>query len=166
MTRPIVEGYQKVDIRAMRRNGQLPDHASMLSFSFSGVHDQTVQLLHRRRGQLAGVRMYFRCPRCPRACELLYFGRAGLACQKCLRLAYCMEGLSKLNRATEQIFKLRRRLGQEPASTFDDPPEKPRWMRWATYDRKIERLEILDTRADQALRRSAAGLLVRCGLDL
>jgi hypothetical protein len=36
---------------------------------------------------------------------------------------------------------LNRQLGGEGWSTWDIPPQKPKWMRWGTFERKIERWE-------------------------
>lgn len=164
MTRRTIESCQRIDIRALRRTGRLPDHASMLRFSIDDGSETTIHLKHRTAGQRAGTRMYFRCPRCWRTCELLYVGRAGLACRCCWRLRYHSENLSKVSRNTERLYRLRRRLGQEPNGAFDDWPEKPKGMHWSTYDRKIEQLEKLEARANGLFCQSVAGLLARFAL--
>jgi hypothetical protein len=50
--------------------------------------------------------------------------------------------------AIEPAQAAERQLGVEGWSTWSDPPTKPKWMRWQTYDRKYERWERAAERAN------------------
>jgi hypothetical protein len=36
-----------------------------------------------------------------------------------------------------QTHELNRQFGGEGSSTWADPPAKPKWMRWRTYEKKL-----------------------------
>ena len=166
MTRRLVEAFDKhrrLDIRDMRRSGSVPDNAAEFTAYLSDGSKITVGLLRRTLGQRTGVRLYFHCPRCHRACELLYVAGNRLACRVCLQLAYHTENLGKISRNTQRLYRLRRKLGQEPNGAFDYPPDRPTGMHWYTYDRKIEQLEQLEERANAMLNVSMGRLLARIG---
>lgn len=143
----------------MRREGRVADLASSIGILFSDGSRQTVHLLHRTLGQRAGARPFFHCPRCGRACELLYIDRTSLACRVCLRLAYSIENLTKISRTTEQLY--RRRLGQEPNGAFDQMPDKPKGMHWRTYERKVGQIVRLEADANVMLGQRVDRLLAR-----
>lgn len=44
-----------------------------------------------------------------------------------------------MNRTISQAFKRRQRLGAEGG--IGDPIDKPKGMRWATFDRKMDQVE-------------------------
>jgi hypothetical protein len=56
---------------------------------------------------------------------------------------------------------LNRQLGGKGWSTWADPPAKPKWMRWRTYDRKIAEWEQAVARANIEWTCGAARLLER-----
>jgi hypothetical protein len=98
-----------------------------------------------------------------RCCELLYavFGR--LACRRCHRLGHHTENMNRTCRDTERQFRLRRRLGQEPDSTFDAWPERPKGMHATTYARLLDQLAKVEDQASAGLSIVAARLMARCG---
>ena len=55
----------------------------------------------------------------------------------------------KYDRALRRARKLRLRLGGDPAD--DEYPDKPPRMRWATYNRLMDRLVAADGVADERL---------------
>ena len=60
--------------------------------------------------------------------------------------------------------KLHRALGGHGEEIGEDwVPPKPKWMRWKTYERKVEQWEAADTRADNAWARGALRLFARIG---
>lgn len=150
MTRPTVEAAAKIDVRAMRRSGQLSSDATavrMTTIHGSGAdvrtHDWDIRLVRRTRGQIAGARLYFECPVCRRPRDLLFFRSAphrGYACRTCQRLSYATENMTPVQRGAHKLIKLRALLGQQATSTLDPMPDKPKGMRWATYDRAIDRI--------------------------
>ena len=150
MTRPCVEGRTTLDVRELSRDLADRAGAEAVRVTLTEADGQPVQrhidLIKRTRGQLSGVRLYFACPACSRACELLYVNRSTeIACRRCLRLAYASENATKVQRRVHKLVKLRRRLGQEwEFCTLDPHPEKPAWMRCATYEAAIAQIETIE----------------------
>jgi len=66
-------------------------------------------------------------------------------------LAYASQRETKFDRALRRARKLRLRLGGDPAD--DEYPDKPPRMRWATYNRLLDKLRAADGVADERLRR-------------
>lgn len=91
-----------------------------------------------------GRRPWFLCPRCGRRCQAVYV-RSGVACRKCSGLAYHSQRLNASDRAHRRGMRLVERLGVprgEPSHWASLEPwtvEKPPRMRWATYERIVER---------------------------
>ena len=84
-----------------------------------------------------GRRRWFKCPSCGRGCRVIY-GRWHLRCRRCMGLRYQSQFEGKRWRWDGQAVKLRRRLGGSP-SLSDPFPAKPKYMRWATYQRLADR---------------------------
>jgi hypothetical protein len=57
-------------------------------------------------------------------------------------LAYASQRETKFDRALRRARKLRLRLGGDPAD--DEYPDKPPRMRWATYNRLLDKLRAAD----------------------
>jgi uncharacterized protein YjiS (DUF1127 family) len=68
-----------------------------------------------------------------------------------------------VQRATNRLCKLRQRLGDADGTALGTVPDKPKWMRWATYDRKIAQLAEVEDRhsalADVQLMRAVQRLI-------
>jgi hypothetical protein len=103
-------------------------------------HDYRVELTTTRQ-PLGGRRWWWICPRRGDLVAKLYKPTsAGLfASRKAHRLAYRSQRQSPHDRPISQAFKLRRRLGS--TAGIGDYIEKPKGMRWATFDRKMEQVE-------------------------
>jgi hypothetical protein len=83
--------------------------------------------------QFGGRRGWFRCLSCERRCRILY-GGAHFRCRRCHRLRYDTQYEPAFARAATRALKIRERLGCKGG--IDDPfPDKPKGMRWATYER-------------------------------
>jgi hypothetical protein len=54
---------------------------------------------------------------------------------------------------------LNRQLGGEGWGTWDIPPEKPKWMRWRTYERQFERWAQVVEKANEEFTVRGARLL-------
>lgn len=151
MTRPLVEHRPSFDIRALCRAGRISAGERSVTLAVQEmpdgtVHLTTVSLIEHTRGQIGGgARRYFCCPCCRRKCDLVYLNGNSFTCRRCAGLAYASENRTRLDRAASKIFKLRRRLGQQPRSLLDPLPDKPKWQRWRTYDRTIARLAAAET---------------------
>jgi hypothetical protein len=85
-----------------------------------------------------GRRWWFICPRTGRRAAKLYLpnGAFTFAARQAYRLAYRCQREAVHDRALRRAFKLRDRLGGRGG--IGDYIAKPKWMRWPTYDRKLE----------------------------
>ncbi|GGE24800.1 hypothetical protein GCM10011390_50270 [Aureimonas endophytica] len=105
-----------------------------------------------------GRRWWFRCPQTGRRVRKLHMpaGSLRFASRQAHRLAYPSQRQSPRDRATNRAFRLRHRLGDYEGGV-GDPLPKPKWMRWATYEREVERVYEADAICDAYL----AGLVER-----
>jgi hypothetical protein len=103
-------------------------------------HDYRVELTSTLQ-PLGGRRWWWVCPWREGLVAKLYkpSGSAIFASRKAHRLAYRSQRQSPHDRALGRAFKLRRRLGS--TAGIGDYIEKPKGMRWATFDRKMEQVE-------------------------
>jgi hypothetical protein len=87
-----------------------------------------------------GVRWWFVCPRCvtrrAKLCVLL--GGHHFACRGCHRLRYTSQCLSMPERWRYRADVFLRRAGCRSSDIVYD---KPKWMRWQTFKRMIDRAE-------------------------
>ena len=114
-------------------------------------------LIERTPCTLGGARPWFICPAvgCGRRVAILYGGTI-FACRHCHRLAYTSTRDDPGGRAIRRADRLRARLGWEPG-IINPEGEKPKWMRWHTFDRLVEQHE-------QLVIRSMSALAVKMGL--
>jgi hypothetical protein len=87
-----------------------------------------------------GRRWWFVCPRVGRRTTKLYLpdGELTFASRQAYRLADACQREQPHHRAWRRACKLRGKLGGNGGLESDIP--KPKWMRQATYDRKLERI--------------------------
>jgi hypothetical protein len=55
--------------------------------------------------------------------------------------------------------KLNQELGGEGWRTWSEPPKKPKWMRWATYERKLAKWRRVAAYADAEYQRLCIQIL-------
>lgn len=102
--------------------------------------------------RFGGVRWWFRCPYTSRRVLKLY--KFGSVDKFCARTAirplptYASQRVSGMDAIQHARWRLRRKLG-DPGDLRDNL-NKPRWMRWKTFDRFAERDEHLGEREDAA----------------
>ena len=83
-----------------------------------------------------GIRRWICCPGCGGRARILY-GAQRLRCRRCAGLRYRCQMLQPHDRAYRQAEKVARRC--DPKACWGQRfPEKPKWMRWPTYDRLAE----------------------------
>jgi hypothetical protein len=129
--------------------------------SIGGVaHDDRVNFLYRHRAgpgdewddvketvpldwtpcNFGGKRPWFLCPgmvgdkRCGRRVAVLYGPGRYFLCRHCYDLRYESQREDKTQRALTRAQKIRKRLGGS-ANMTQPFPEKPKGMRWRTYER-------------------------------
>jgi len=109
-----------------------------------GTCDQTIILVPKAR-HYGGHQWYFVCPVMNRCASVLW--RPPGASRFCSRqawgrrVAYASQFLDPDNRAHHGKAKIKRRLiGDWDPDEWELPP-KPKWMRWTTYNRLVERFD-------------------------
>lgn len=110
--------------------------------------------IERTACHLGGSRAWFLCPArgCGRRVAVLYGGSI-FACRRCHQLAYDSTREDAGGRATRRADTIRARLGWE-AGILNGNGSKPKWMRWRTFDRLVER-------HDRYVHRSWVGMAVK-----
>ena len=113
------------------------------------------------RPPFGGLRWWFVCPRLNRKVRKLYLPLGGrhFWSRRAYRLAYASQRETVYDRAMRRARKLCLRLGGDPAD--DTYPDKPKRMRWTTYNRLMDRLVAADGVADERLILLAARWLGR-----
>jgi hypothetical protein len=92
---------------------------------------------------------------CGRRVAILY-GCAIFACRRCYQLAYDASSREDVGgRATRRADRLRARLDWEPG-ILNGGGEKPKWMRWRTFER-------LAAEHDQFVGRSMQAMMLKLG---
>jgi hypothetical protein len=99
-------------------------------------------------------RPWFICPAlgCGRRVAILYSG-AIFACRHCYRLAYISSREGPSQRAARRADKVRARLGWQPG-ILNGEGDKPKWMRWLTFEKLV-------ALHDELVHRSLLGMMRR-----
>lgn len=134
--RLFVEGVPKLDIRELvRKHDKQVFRRSELAFDTP--YGRCLVDLTRMPTRFGSERVYFLC-RCGKRVDILYLARGRLACRKCHNLHYWCTALGPVHRRTHGLVKLRESLGQPPGrGLVCEFPDKPKWMRWRTYERLV-----------------------------
>jgi hypothetical protein len=111
------------------------------------------------RPHFGGLRWWFVCPRLNRRARKLYLPLGGrhFWSRRAYRLAYASQRETDFDRALRRARKLYDRLGGDPAD--DEYPDKPKRMRWRTYNRLMDKLVAADEVTDERLALLAARFL-------
>jgi hypothetical protein len=118
-------------------------------------------LLTTTRPPFGGLRWWFVCPRLNRRVRKLYLPLGGrhFRSRRAYRLPYSSQRETVHHRAMRRARKLCLRLGGDPAD--DTYPDKPKRMRWTTYNRMMDKLVAAEGVADERLLMLAARWLGR-----
>lgn len=163
----------KVDIRIWRKRGLLweggtnawawsrgGEQAGSIRFT---VNRDNIRLNYAVQGQDAsqtiattttpchygGSRTWFSCPVCHGRVAVLFMRSGRFACRKCQRVSYTSQSGSESDRGHAQYHKLHALIKNG----------KPKWQRWATFNRLEDRFE----RANEQVNRSLMKLIERLG---
>jgi hypothetical protein len=112
--------------------------------------DQTIDLIAQPRS-FGGSQWYFRCPSLGLAASVLWRPPGGA--RFCSRqawgkeVAYRTQFVGRVTRARVGSERTRARLSSNHKDAGNRllPPPKPKWMRWATYERRIEKYYSYET---------------------
>src|SRR5262245_20314249 len=147
----------QIDMKFESCAGEAPDSWLRLRYSmadfWSGEEievDDKINLV-TTSPHFGGVRWWFVCPRSGRRVRKLYLPLGGrhFWSRRAYRLRYASQRETKYDRALRRARKLYLRLGGDPAD--DEYPEKPKRMRWTTYNRLMDKLVAADDVADERL---------------
>jgi hypothetical protein len=119
------------------------------------VNESSIRLAYNVKGQDAsqtvwttetpcgygGSRRWFSCPVCDGRCEVLFMRQSRFACRSCQRVSYRSQNGSEHDRLNARYHRLNALV----------EAGKPKWQRWATFNRLEDRLERADHLACQSL---------------
>jgi hypothetical protein len=182
-----VEDHRSIDVRRWKREGWLTSGQSRtIRWSRGGETTATISvrieswrvvLSYRIRqhggdwesveepisltttpGIFGGYRTWFQCPAvgCGRRVALLYGAGKYFACRHCYNLAYPSSREDADGRATRRADRIRERLRWEPGILNGDG-DKPKWMRWRTFER-------LAARHEELVDMSLVGAMMKLGI--
>ena len=175
------EQLQRLDIRVWRRRGLLwvggtntwswwrgdepsgnirftvNEHSIRLTYHVGGTDaSQTVWTTITPCGY-GGSRRWFACPVCSGRCAVLYQRSGRFACRSCQRVSYTTQSGSEHDRINVRYHRLKALV----------EAGKPKWQRWATFNRLEDRLDRADAQASYSLMLFAQRLqaTVKVGLE-
>jgi len=132
-----------------------------------GRLDQCINLVARRR-HFGGRQWFFRCPHMHSLATVLWRppGADTFACrQKWPRqVAYASQFMDRVARGHQGTATIKSRLcsaGGFHPDEWDLPP-KPKWMRWRTYNRMVEKFDRYEAMVEECL----LGAVKRLGLSM
>ncbi len=112
---------------------------------------------------LGGTRPWFACPGCGTRRRMLYLSPAGsrFRCRACHGLAYGSTRMDALERATERVRTVQRRL--KPTGEYDPfaVPPRPQGMRARTYERILGELREAQFQRDEVYTHDLAAFVKR-----
>jgi hypothetical protein len=122
-----------------------------------GNLDQRISLL-TKTCHFGGRRWYFQCPVTQRCCSVLWMlpGAAWFCSRQAWgsQVAYKSQFASPQYRAQLGQAKIRSRLIDNLDPDEWDFPPKPKWMRWHTYQRNLQKFEAYEEVRDRGFLRS------------
>jgi hypothetical protein len=179
-TKSTTEDYRPLDVRRLARFGVLAPGSGhswqwtcndvvIGSIQIRAEHDRIVLTYrHRSNGDawtdkqypvtvvrtpcnLGGTRPWFICPGrgCGRRVAILYGGGI-FACRQCYQLTHASSRENFSDRAARRADRIRVRLGWEPG-ILNGEDDKPKWMRWRTFERLQTHQRIFANRSVYAM---------------
>jgi hypothetical protein len=132
---------------------------------WTGERHEVDQLiwLATTRPHFGGARWWFMYDNCRVGRLHLPPGGRRFASRRAYRLAYASQRGSAVDRAHRGKAKIKARLIADLDPDEWDLPPKPKWMRWRTYNRYVEKFDRYEGFLDQETAVAAARLLRRWG---
>ena len=111
--------------------------------------------------RFGGVRWWWVCPATGRRAAKPYLPSGGsrFLSRQAYGLVYASQRQDEVARAHRRAAGLHNVLCSTRRSAFGGTPPKPKWMRWATYERPAAELQEIDAALEEAMDRMAARLL-------
>lgn len=159
------EHLQRIDIRVWRKRGLLWDGGSnawswwrgdqpsgsirftvgecSIRLNYSAGDKDASQTIQTTTTPCAygGSRRWFSCPTCTGRCEVLFMRSGRFACRSCQRVSYRSQSGSEHDRLNTRYHRLNNLVAAG----------KPKWQRWATFDRLEDKLRQADYLATRSL---------------
>jgi len=151
-----VEGSIKLDIRKLDKecfindgwishcklsNGEYIELKAITDGILSLSNNQVIPL-NKINCNYGGYRYRFKCPKCDKNYEILYFTNNIYLCRQCHKLPYSCQLESKIDQIIRKIRKIRERL--EVSGNLSEPILlKPKNMHWKTFIQLREKEMIL-----------------------
>ena len=116
------------------------DLSGWLRLRWNGIQQEFG--LQRRLRRFGGGQWYFVCPKTNRIASILWLppGATSFASRQAWgrQVAYSSQFQTPKDRALSTAQNIRVQLGGPDSFGMMQPfPDKPKWMRWATYERKV-----------------------------
>jgi len=145
------------------------DFPVQVTIDISDASNAFLDLVHRTRDTREGPRMvtdrvrlvwteptyggrrwWFICPRTGRRATRLFLPNGGwhFWSRQAYGLGYACQREDRFSRLQRRAAMLNKDLGGRGWATWNEPPQKPKWMRWRTYDDKYQRWERVVEQAD------------------
>ena len=156
-----VDGLLPVTVSLPTHHGHLRlRHASRASDHDQGA-DYTIGLTWTKVG-FGGRRWWFLCPISGQRSSVLYLPRGGsrFGSARGHRLVHGVTRLAEHDRLWHRMRKIAHRLGDDEPDQ-EIPPDRPKWMRAATYHRLIDTWHEAAERRDDLCFTMIAGSLAR-----
>jgi hypothetical protein len=137
-----IDSLPKEDIAIVARSAETPwVQLCVQHRDGSGERCRQRMQLVASHPHFGGVRWWFVCPQTGVRCRVLYLqkGRDQFLSRSALNASYESQRKQKIDRTLARARRLRDRLGGE-ASLLAPTPSKPKWMRWKTYRKVVDRL--------------------------
>ena len=132
------EGYIRLGYSIEGSDGQRQDASQHIKTTATPCH-------------YGGTRPWFECPICHARAGVLYLRSGRFACRHCQRVSYRSQSGSAIERVCNRFHKLDAQV----------MAGKPKWQRWATYDRLCSKHEAASEQFEMVL----SGRLARMGLS-
>ena len=88
-----------------------------------------------------GARMWFQCPCCSGRAEVLFMRAGRFACRQCQKVSYSSQSGSAHDRINTRYHKLHALI----------EAGRPKWQRWATFERLEDRFERANEQSNRSL---------------
>jgi hypothetical protein len=153
--------YTDEEIASADFKAHMDQHEGRLRMNTDGA-EQTIFLAPRPRN-FGGHQWYFVCPVMNRCCSVLWMppGATHFRCRQGWgrAVAYASQFLDPDNRAHRGKAKIKARLIADLDPDEWELPPKPKWMRWRTYNRYVERFDNYEAILEEGIPELLAKLL-------